>query len=176
MSARLFTGYGVRTLAADEKAYNPLSYHNGSVWPHDNSLIAEGLRCYNHVDHLQRLGDALFDAAEVSEDLRLPELFCGFRRRDDEPPVPYEVACRPQAWAAGSAFLILKAMLGLVITPDQQDIVLRSPILPSKVNSLRLDDLRVRDTELSLVVSRGRNTCNVEITRRSGPRRILIQK
>lgn len=176
MSPRLFSGYGIRTLAADEKGFNPLSYHNGSVWPHDNSLIAEGLRFYNQTRHLQKLVDALFDVAATSEDFRLPELFCGFRRRGNEPPVPYEVACRPQAWAAGSVFLILKSALGLVMEIEQQDIILQSPILPSKVEELEIKGIRVRDTEFSVVVRRGNNTSHVEITERHGSRRILVQK
>ncbi len=176
MSARLFSGYGIRTLAADEKAYNPLSYHNGSVWPHDNSLILEGLRFYDQTRHLQTLTDALFDVVALSDDYRLPELFCGFRRRTREPPVPYEVACRPQAWAAGSMFLMIKAMLGLEMSLGQNEIIFQSPLLPSSVNSVEIDGLRVRDTEFNLVVTRGHDTCHVEVTRRSGPMRILVQK
>ncbi|MBI3558324.1 MAG: amylo-alpha-1,6-glucosidase [Deltaproteobacteria bacterium] len=176
MSARLFSGYGVRTLAADEKSYNPLSYHNGSVWPHDNSLILEGLRRYDQIRHLQTLTDALFDVVAMSDDYRLPELFCGFRRRTREPPVPYEVACRPQAWAAGSMFLMIKAMFGLGMSFRQSEIIFQSPILPSSVNSVEIDGLRIRDTEFNLVITRGHDTCHVEVTRRSGPMRILVQK
>lgn len=176
MSSRLFSGYGIRTLAADEKSFNPLSYHNGSVWPHDNSLIAEGLRFYSHLSHLQRLIDSIFDVASASDDFRLPELFCGFRRRVNEPPIPYEVACRPQAWAAGSIFLMLKAALGLVMTLDQRDIIFQSPILPREVNTLSIDGIKIRDSEISAVVYRGNKTCHVEITKRSGPMRIMIQK
>jgi glycogen debranching enzyme len=176
MSARLFSGYGIRTLAADEKAYNPLSYHNGSIWPHDNSLIAEGFRFYDQLNHLQRLADALVDVTTLSEDMRLPELFCGFRRRLNEAPIPYEVACRPQAWAAGSLFLMLKSLLGLVMSPDQSDIIFQTPLLPSKVESIQLDDLRVRDTEFSVIVTRSKSAVHLEIPRKSGSMRILVQK
>lgn len=177
MSARLFSGYGIRTLAADERAFNPLSYHNGSIWPHDNSLIAEGFRFYGMKNHLQTLSDALFDVVASSDDLRLPELFCGFRRRTDEPPVPYEVACRPQAWAAGSVFLVLKSMLGLLMEIDQKELVFQSPLLPREINELSIEGLRVRDTEFSVMVTRGgHDECHIELTRRSGPMRILVQK
>jgi glycogen debranching enzyme len=176
MSPRLFSGYGIRTLAADEHAYNPLSYHNGSVWPHDNSMIGEGFRFYRQTGHLQTLADALFDVLATSDDFRLPELFCGFSRRRLEPPVPYEVACRPQAWAAGSLFLLIKSLIGLVTTTTQESIVFETPLLPSKVNQLEIQDLRVRDTEVSVLVHRGVKTCHVEITRRSGPMPVVVVK
>ena len=176
MSPRMFSGYGVRTLGADEKAYNPLSYHNGSIWPHDNSLFLEGLRFYDQTRHLQTLTDALYDVVAMSDDFRLPELFCGFRRRLREPPVPYEVACRPQAWAAGSMFLMLKTMLGLEMSLGQTEIVFQAPIMPTSVNSFKIDGLRIRDTEFNLVVTRGNDTCHIEVTKKTGSMRILIQK
>ncbi|MEW6057066.1 MAG: glycogen debranching N-terminal domain-containing protein [Bdellovibrionota bacterium] len=177
MSARLFSGYGIRTLAADERAFNPMSYHNGSVWPHDNSIIAEGLRMYSQSTHLQSLGDALFDVAGVSDDFRLPELFCGFRRRNLEPPVPYEVACRPQAWAAGSIFLVLKALLGIQMKIDFNTVVFRNPLLPSRVSSLELKDLHIRESSIQGAVYRGRgNVCQVEILNRKGPLEVMVAK
>lgn len=176
MSARLFSGYGIRTLASDEKSYNPLSYHNGSIWPHDNSLIAEGLRFYKQNRHLQNLADGLFDVLATSEDYRFPELFCGFRRRGSEPPIPYEVACRPQAWAAGSVFLLLKSLIGISMTPQQDSFLFKSPLLPSKVGTLEIKDLQVRDTQFSALVHRGPRSCNVEIMRRTGPMEIMVVK
>lgn len=176
MSPRLFTGYGIRTLASDEKSYNPLSYHNGSVWPHDNSLIAEGLRYYRQTDHLQKLADGLYDVLATSEDYRFPELFCGFRRRGIEPPIPYEVACRPQAWAAGSVFLVLKSLLGFVVSTGQTNIIFQSPLLPSKVNALEIRDLQIGESEFSALVHRGARSCNVEILKRSGPTQIMVVK
>ena len=99
MSPEMFSGWGVRTLASDMGAYNPASYHNGSVWPHDNAIIAAGLMRYGFVEEAQRISTALLDAAEYSEG-RLPELFCGFDREHFAAPVPYPTACSPQAWAA----------------------------------------------------------------------------
>jgi glycogen debranching enzyme len=176
MSPRLFSGFGVRTLASDERAYNPLSYHNGSIWPHDNSLIAEGFRFYNRMPHLQALTDALFDVVALSEDFRLPELFCGFRRHAQEPPVPYEVACRPQAWAAGSLFLLLKAMLGLSMDPTHDSIIFKTPRLPSKVSILEIKGLQIRDTKFDAIISQGLNTCHIEIPKRTGTLPILVEK
>lgn len=176
MSPRLFSGYGIRTLASDEKSFNPLSYHNGSVWPHDNSLIAEGFRNYNKQSQLQSLGDAIFDVMATSADFRLPELYCGFRRRAFEPPIPYEVACKPQAWAAGSVFLFLRALLGLRTSPQQDTIIFHSPLLPSRVSTLELTDVRVKNTEFSAIVYRGEKNCHIEILRRSGPMQIMVIK
>ena len=109
----MYSGWGIRTVSKAAKTYNPMSYHNGSIWPHDNSIIAEGLRRYGRTTELERLSEGLFSVIEASEDFRLPELFCGFRKRALEPPVPYEVACKPQAWSAGSIFLLLKALFGI---------------------------------------------------------------
>src|SRR5690606_13486784 len=97
MSDRLFSGWGIRTLASGELRYNPLSYHNGSVWPHDTALIAAGLKRYGFDAEADRLRDALFDLAACQPDLRPPELVAGYQR-SDSPPIPYPAACRPQAW------------------------------------------------------------------------------
>ena len=118
----------------------------------------------------------MVDVTTLSEDIRLPELFCGFRRRKNEGPIPYQVACRPQAWAAGSLFLMLKSLLGMVMQPGQTDIIFQTPLLPSKVNSIQLDDLRVGDTEFSVLVTRSRTTVHLEVPRESGTMRILVQK
>jgi glycogen debranching enzyme len=176
MSEAMFNGYGIRTLADTEVSYNPLSYHNGSVWPHDNSLIMEGFRYYGLGGPLLRTADAMFGVLEASEDFRLPELFCGFRRRGDTPPVPYEVACKPQAWAAGSAFLMLKAMLGLSKEPDQNYIVLSSPILPGKIGELEVKGLSGKDWELDLRFRRSSGGTAVDVTRRHGAVRVLTVK
>lgn len=176
-SDSMFSGFGIRTLADDEAAYNPLSYHNGSVWPHDNSLIMEGLRNYGFRPELERLGAGLMDVLELSDDFRFPELFCGFRRRGNAPPVPYEVACKPQAWASGSVFLMLRSLLGLSFESSQQGtpstLVLNSPVLTSKVNWLRIKGLQGDGWEVDLVFSRSRAGTQLEVERKDGPIRIL---
>jgi glycogen debranching enzyme len=166
----------VRTLADTEAAYNPLSYHNGSVWPHDNSLILEGLRNYGQTARLERLALAQIALLEASPDFRLPELFCGFRRRGNEPPVPYEVACKPQAWAAGSVFLMLKSMLGLAMDPDLPHVVLRSPLLTPKINRLEVRGLRGRNWELDLGFRRASHGVAVEVLGRRGNVRVVTVK
>ena len=176
LSPEMFSGYGIRTLADVETAYNPLSYHNGSIWPHDNSIIMEGLRYYRLERHLERACGGLLDVLETSVDFRLPELFCGFRRREDAPPVPYEVACKPQAWAAGSVFLMLKAMLGMSMEVDQDYLVLQSPLLTSRIGELEIRGLQVRGTELDLVFRQTAAGARVEVVKRSGDLRVLTVK
>jgi glycogen debranching enzyme len=176
MSDQMFSGHGIRTLASSETAYNPLSYHNGSIWPHDNSLIMEGMRMYGHTRELERLSLALIGVLESSEDFRLPELFCGFRRRGSEPPIPYEVACKPQAWAAGSIFLMLKSMLGISVEIDQSYLVFNSPILTPKIHTLEVKNLQGRDWEIDLLVRRTQHGTTVEVTRKHGSVKVLTVK
>ncbi len=173
MSDSMFSGFGIRTLDSGEVAYNPLSYHNGSVWPHDNSMILEGYRLYGQLGPLEALALGLIGVLEASDDYRLPELFCGFRRRGDEPPIPYEVACKPQAWAAGSIFLMLKAILGLSTDVDLSYVVFNSPLLTKKMNFLEIKKLRGRDWEMDFAVRRTQYGTSVEVTRKVGNLRVL---
>jgi glycogen debranching enzyme len=168
LRADLFCGWGVRTLASGQPRYNPMSYHNGSVWPHDNSLIAAGLRRYALVDGVLQILTALVEAALHFEDRRLPELFCGFGRRRDAAPVPYPVACRPQAWAAGSIFLLLEAALGLETDALQRRIVFRQPHLPAWLSALEIRNLRLADARVDAHVLRGKYSGSIEIVRKEG--------
>jgi glycogen debranching enzyme len=154
LSPALFSGLGIRTLADTEVAYNPMSYHNGSIWPHDNALILEGLRRYGFSEAVEKLGTALTDVLLMSSDLRIPELYCGFRRRGDEGPIPYEVACRPQAWAAGSSYMNLTAFLGLTTDGPHSPVVVRDPVLPQCLDHLSLSKLRVPQGLIDLEVRR----------------------
>lgn len=174
MSEAMFSGHGVRTLATSELSFNPMSYHNGSVWPHDNSLILEGLRNYGHVDLLERLAVGLLEVLELSEDFRLPELFCGFDKRAGEPPIPYEVACKPQAWGAGSVFLFLKSITGLAMEEDSPHLIIRSPILTSKIDQLEIRSLRGKDWEIDLTFTKTHGGTTVEIPRKVGSIKTLI--
>ena len=172
----LFMGYGIRTLSRKEVAYNPMSYHNGSVWPHDNSLILEGLRNYGLTTETETLAGALLDVLESVQDYRLPELFCGFKRRGFEPPVPYPVACKPQAWAAGSLFLLLKSMLGISIDLDQDHLILRTPILAGRLREIRISQLEIRGQKLDLHFHKSVDRVQVEIPRMDSGMRVLIVK
>jgi glycogen debranching enzyme len=176
MSPEMFSGYGIRTLADDEVSYNPMSYHNGSIWPHDNSMIMEGLRRYGFIAELEQLALSMIGVLESSDDFRLPELFCGFRRRGNGPPVPYEVACKPQAWAAGSIFLMIRAMLGIQMDVDQNHVVLNQPILTPRLSTLEVKGLRGRDWELDLLFRRGQSGVTVDVTRKRGTVRVLTVK
>jgi glycogen debranching enzyme len=176
MGDAMFSGYGIRTLADTEKAYNPLSYHNGSIWPHDCSLIMEGFRRYGQTAELERLAVAMIGVLEASADFRLPELFCGFRRRGIEPPIPYEVACKPQAWAAGSVFLMLKSMLGVSMDLGQSHLAFHSPLLTPKIQTMDIRGLTSRDWEMDLVFRRTRHGTTIDIPRRTGSVRVLTLK
>jgi glycogen debranching enzyme len=151
MSDDMFSGFGVRTLAASMGAYNPVSYHNGSVWPHDNAIIAAGLMRYGFVEAAQRVARGILDAADAFGG-RLPELFCGFDRRDYSAPVPYPAACSPQAWSAAAPVQILRTLLRL--DPDlPRDRVWLAPSLPAGVGVLSIDGLAVGDAKLRVEVS-----------------------
>jgi glycogen debranching enzyme len=146
-----YSGWGVRTLGADERAFNPVGYHTGSVWPHDNALFALGLRKYGFDEAFLHIFQDLMDAASHFADYRLPELFAGFSRADYEGPVPYPVACSPQAWAAGALPSMLIAGLGLVPDGLERTLHVRRPSLPRGVRRLALHGLRVADARVDLL-------------------------
>jgi glycogen debranching enzyme len=151
MSDDMFTGFGIRTLAASMGAYNPVSYHNGSVWPHDNAIIATGLMRYGFVEASQRVARGILDAA-VAFGGRLPELFCGFDRRDYAAPVPYPASCSPQAWSAAAPVQILRTLLRL--DPDlPRDRVWLAPVLPAGVGVLGIDGLAVGEAKVTVEVT-----------------------
>jgi len=143
LDPRLFSGWGIRTLAEGEVRYNPLSYHNGSVWPHDNALIARGLARYGCMKQAVRVFDAFCDAATLLPLHRLPELYCGFGKISNLGPVPYPVACSPQAWAVGSIYMLLSALLGMDIDARRRTLLFRSAKLPCEVQGLRISNWRV---------------------------------
>lgn len=146
----LFSGWGIRTLATSERRYNPVGYHLGSVWPHDNAIIAEGFRRHGFDDHAQRLCDGLLTAASEMGDHRLPELFAGDVREVPAPPVKYPVACHPQAWASGAILQVLTTMLGVDIDGFARRLTVRAPLLPAFVDQLELHDVDVCGTPISL--------------------------
>jgi len=145
-----------------------MSYHNGSIWPHDNALICEGLARYGQVDAALALLGAAFDTSVHFDDARLPELFCGFPRRAGEGPTRYPVACSPQAWAAGAVFGMLAGCLGLTIDARERRIQLRSPRLPAFVDRLRVERLAVAGGGVDLLLQRYKDSVGVEVTRREG--------
>jgi glycogen debranching enzyme len=154
MSATMFSGWGIRTLASDERRYNPVGYHLGTVWPHDNALIAAGLRRYGFDDEARRIFTGLMDAAAHFEHDRLPEVFAGFARDGDGPPVRYPVACHPQAWAAGSMLYLLTALLGLQPNALERRLAIVRPVLPEGVRHVELQGMRVGDARADLEFTR----------------------
>lgn len=144
----MFSRWGIRTLSRREAAYNPMSYHNGSVWPHDNAIIAAGFRYCGLLAELEGLASAIFEAALQFPYYRLPEVFCGFDRRPFTAPVRYPVACKPQAWAAGSVFHLLRACLGMEAVSG--GVAIRKPLLPAGVQRLRIKGLKVSAGEVTI--------------------------
>jgi glycogen debranching enzyme len=146
----VFSGWGLRTLSAHHPRFNPLGYHAGTVWPHDNSIAAMGFKMYGYETDLDRLATALFDAAVSFDYFRLPELFCGDERTEHAPPVPYPVACRPQSWAAGAFPLITQALLGLKAEAPEGRLRIVNPRLPAWLNTVVVRHLRVGDGTVTL--------------------------
>lgn len=171
-----FCGWGVRTLSAQARRFNPMSYHNGSVWPHDNALLAAGCSRYGFGARAGELLTALFEASLSLEDRRLPELFCGFARTQHQQPVPYPVACKPQAWAAGSVFLLLQATLGLSVDAWRRRVTIVQPALPGWLDTLEIRGLRVCDARVDLRITRGRCSAAIEVTERSGTVDVFVRK
>lgn len=171
----MFSGWGIRTLSASMAGYNPISYHIGSIWPHDNAICATGLWRYGFSEDASRVAAALLDATQYFRDARLPELFCGFDRASSPYPVPYPVACSPQAWASGATFQLVEAMLGLVPDAANHELQLRNPRLPPWLPDVRLENLVVGDAVVDLLVRRSDGSTGVEVLRRSGDIDVVVR-
>ena len=176
LSPESFSGWGVRTVSASERRYNPMSYHNGSVWPHDNALIAAGLARYGMGEMALRVMTGLFDSSLFVEMHRLPELFCGFKRRPGEGPTLYPVACAPQSWAAGAVFLALPAALGLHIDAPRHRIVFTRPLLPPYLERVTLTGLSCGSASVDLALERHEDDVSLTVLRRQGRVEILTIK
>jgi glycogen debranching enzyme len=169
-----FSGWGIRTVANGEARYNPMSYHNGSIWPHDNALIALGFARYGNRAAAGKILEAMFAAASYMDLRRLPELYCGFPRRRGRGPTLYPVACSPQAWAAGTPFLLVQATLGLTFDPSRAEICLHNPYLPSFLDNLLLRNVRLCDASVDLLVHRDGDAVSVEVIRAKGEIRVSV--
>ena len=168
MRPSFFSGWGIRTVAREEHRYNPMSYHNGSVWPHDNSLIAAGFARYGHKKAVNRVFKGLFDAASYMDLRRLPELYCGFQRGRERGPTLYPVACSPQAWAAGTPLLLLQSSLGLEFNPHRNEILLRKPQLPPFLEEVTLRNLRLGQSTVDLLLRRHDDDVSIQVLRNDG--------
>ena len=170
----LFAGWGIRTVSRREIRYNPMSYHNGSVWPHDNALIALGLARIGAKGAVDRVFNGLFDAATHMDLHRLPELFCGFQRARNRGPTRYPVACAPQAWASAAPFCLLQAALGLELDPAAEELRLRNPRLPKFLDEVIIRNLQVGDSSVDIAVRRDGETVSVSVLRVLGAIQVSV--
>ncbi|MGH2416893.1 MAG: amylo-alpha-1,6-glucosidase, partial [Candidatus Limnocylindria bacterium] len=157
-------------------AYNPMSYHNGSIWPHDSAMVAAGLGRYGHHDAAARIMTGLFEASRHFDLMRLPELFCGFTRRDGEAPTLYPVACSPQAWAAGAPFMLLQACLGLEVAARERTVRLKHARLPLFLDHLTIENLAVGDARIDLRLDRQETGVGLNVLKRRGDVEVMTLK
>jgi len=176
MAEDMFSGWGIRTISAREQRYNPMSYHNGSVWPHDSAIVAAGLARYGHTGETARVLAGLFDASQFVDLHRVPELFCGFERRANEGPTLYPVACSPQSWAAGAPFMLLKALLGLRIDAAARRVALEHPVLPPFLDDIVIKKLRVGPARVDLRLHRYPDDVGVNVLRKEGDVEVVVVK
>lgn len=175
MDAGSMSGWGIRTIATSEARYNPMSYHNGSVWPHDNALIARGFARYGYKSHVMRILEGLFSAAGYIDLRRLPELFCGFPRRPGRGPTFYPVACSPQAWAAASLLSLIQSALGLESDPQTREIRLERPALPRFLDEITLRGVQAGEGTLDLTLRRAGQEVAANVVHRTGGARLVLK-
>jgi glycogen debranching enzyme len=171
-----FSGFGIRTVASGESRYNPMSYHNGSVWPHDNGLIALGFSRYGDRAGVAQIFNALFAAASYMDLRRLPELFCGFARRQRNAPTLYPVACSPQAWASAAPLSLLQASLGLELVDRTREIAFHQPSLPPFIDSVLLRNLRLSCGSADVRLHRHGEAVAATVTRREGDVVVVVRQ
>ncbi|MFW0884386.1 glycogen debranching N-terminal domain-containing protein [Candidatus Acidulodesulfobacterium sp. H_13] len=176
LSKEFFSGWGIRTLSTKEVRYNPMSYHNGSIWPHDNALIAYGLAKYGYKKEVLKILTGFFDASIYFNLHRMPELFCGFDRHLSEAPTLYSVACPVQSWSAASSFMMLQAALGMSIDVLSSTITFNNPVLPESLKWVNLKNLRINDQFVSLHIQRTNMDVTISVVRRSSDIKIVVIK
>jgi glycogen debranching enzyme len=176
MDEDTFSGWGIRTVSAKERRYNPMSYHNGSVWPHDCALVAAGMGRYGARKQVAQMLGGLFHASTYMELNRMPELFCGFHTRRGQGPTLYPKACAPQAWAAGAVFLLLEACLGIEVRGATRTVILRRPLMPSWLDWIELTGMRVGDTRIDVLLHRVRRGVAIEVLDKEGDAEVLVAK
>jgi len=174
LDSRFFSGWGIRTIAAGEARYNPMAYHNGSVWPHDNALIALGLARYGLNGHVLRIFRGLFDAASYMDLRRLPELFCGFPRLPGRGPTLYPVACSPQAWASAAPFALLQACLGMSFDRGTGEVRFSHPRLPEFLDHVTIRGLRAGASQLDVMLRRYGSDVSINVLQRSGDGGVVV--
>ncbi|HWM87845.1 MAG TPA: hypothetical protein VNO33_18450, partial [Kofleriaceae bacterium] len=176
MAEDSFSGWGVRTLSGRERRYNPMSYHNGSVWPHDNAIVAAGMARYGLREPALAILGGLFEASTFFELHRMPELFCGFPLRPAAGPTLYPVACAPQSWAAGAVYMLLQACLGVTIDGHGGVVRFDRPVLPAFLDQVHIRGLRVADASVDLALQRHSTGVGINVTRREGRVQVVAVK
>jgi glycogen debranching enzyme len=176
MAPASFSGWGIRTIAVGAERYNPMSYHNGSVWPHDNAMIAAGFARYGFQEEAAEILTAMFNASIFVDLHRLPELFCGFPKRPSEGPTLYPVACSPQAWAAGSVFMLLQASLGMSIDARTEEVRFTHSVMPEYLSTITISNLRVGDSTIDVRLQRGPNDVSVNVLRNDDNATVVVTK
>jgi len=169
-----FNGWGIRTISDGQARFNPMSYHNGSVWPHDTAIGIAGMSRYDMQNYALPVAEGLFDASTFNDLHRLPELFCGFTRLHGHSPTLYPVACSPQAWAAGAVFMVLQAMMGLRFSPTRPQIVFENPLLPPYLHWIRIEHLRVANGSVDLVLRRHPRDVGLNVERKEGDVQLVV--
>jgi glycogen debranching enzyme len=168
------SGWGIRTVAQGEARYNPMSYHNGSIWPHDNALIAQGLARYGLKDGIETIFEGLIQAASYMDQRRIPELYCGFRRRPGRGPTLYPVACSPQAWAAAAPFSLVQSMLGLEFDHPARQIRLVNPCVPAFAGTVILRNLSLGGASADLAIQQDGKTTSLQVLRTRGDLQVTL--
>ncbi len=176
MNDAMFNGWGIRTLSSEAKRYNPMSYHNGSVWPHDVALIMDGMANCGHKEEALKLLGGLFDASMFIDLQRMPELFCGFPKRKGEGPTNYPVACSPQAWSVGAVFLMLKACLQIEIDAIKRTIKFHQTILPEYLQFVQLKNLCTPDGNVDLTITRYEQDIGVNVINKPINWSVIVEK
>jgi glycogen debranching enzyme len=176
MARDMFSGWGIRTLSKDSPAYNPMGYHVGTVWPHDNVLAAAGLKRYGHIEATERIASALFDAASAARDMRLDELYCGFDRRPGLRPVSYPVACSPQAWAAAVPLMLVQAFLGISADAPSNVLTVYHPSLPPWLDRVEVNNLGVGSSKVSMSFNRDGPNTAFALTARQGDVKVITSR
>jgi glycogen debranching enzyme len=176
MAPGSFSGWGVRTVPEREPRFNPMSYHNGSVWPHDNAIIAAGFAGYGFKRQALQIFDGLFAASTFFDLRRLPELFCGFARQRTQGPTPYPVACSPQAWAAGAPIALLGICLDIGFEPAASRITFDHSLLPAFIDTMTLHGLSVSGGTADIRIGRAGDQVTLEVLDREGPVKVVTTK
>jgi glycogen debranching enzyme len=176
LGPNFFTGWGIRTIASSEARYNPMSYHNGSVWPHDNALIGLGFARYGLRQEAQRLLTGLFNTSRYMDLRRPPELFCGFRRTLGKGPTLYPVACSPQAWASAAPLALLQACLGLEFDCHAEQICFHRPTLPDFLDRAIIRSLAIGESRVDILLQRHASDVSVNVLRRVGSAEVMVKQ